>query len=144
MRRYTEEDITLADGVVVPKDTLTLVSAHRHWDEMVYKNPHVFDGYRFFNMRQKPGFENKSQLVSATVDHFGFGFGMHACPGRFFASEEIKIALCHMLMSYDVQLIPGCDISPRSYGFSLLANPTAKLKIKKRKDAHNLKGPLQG
>ncbi|KAH7081737.1 GA14-synthase [Paraphoma chrysanthemicola] len=132
MRRYTETDITLADGVKIPKDSLTLVSAHRNWDEKVYTNPHTFDGYRFLNMRKQAGLENTSQLVSATVDHMGFGYGMHACPGRFFASEEIKIALSHMLMNYDFRLIPGCDISPRQHGFSLLASPTAKLSIRKR------------
>ncbi|KAF1921226.1 cytochrome P450 monooxygenase [Ampelomyces quisqualis] len=137
MRRYTEEDVTLEDGSSVPKDSLTLVSAHRHWDEAFYKNPHSFDGYRFFNMRQQPGLENKSQLVSATVDHMGFGFGLHACPGRFFASEEIKITLAHMLMNYDLRTIAGCDLSPRQHGFSLLANPTAKLEIRKRSNTQD-------
>ena len=138
MRRYTERDVTLDDGVSIPKDCLTLVSSHRHWDEKFYKNAHAFDGYRFFEMRKQPGLENKAQLVSATVDHMGFGFGLHACPGRFFASEEIKIALTHMLMNYDIRVVPGCDISPRQHGLSLLANPTAKLEIRKLGNVLNL------
>ncbi|KAF3031354.1 hypothetical protein E8E11_000667 [Didymella keratinophila] len=132
------EDVTLDDGVSIPRNCLTLVSAHRHWDENLYKDAHSFDGYRFLEMRKQPGLGNKAQLVSATVDHMGFGFGLHACPGRFFASEEIKIALAHMLMNYDMRLVPGCDISPRQHGFSLLASPTAKLEIRKLSDAQDL------
>lgn len=138
MRRYTEEDVILSDGVKIPKHSLTLVSAHRHWDQKYYENPDVFDGYRFLRMRQQSGFENKAQLVSVSTEHMGFGYGLHACPGRFFAAEEIKIALSHMLMNYDLRLIPGCDIEPRRLGFSLLANPTAKLAVRKRKSSCTL------
>lgn len=34
----------------------------------------------------------------------GFGFGRHSCPGRFFAANEVKIALCHILLKYDFKL----------------------------------------
>ncbi|KAH7389954.1 GA14-synthase [Pyrenochaeta sp. MPI-SDFR-AT-0127] len=138
MRRFTVADITLSDGVRIPKNTMTLVSAQRHWDEKYYENANTFDGYRFLRMRQTPGQENRAQVVSATADHMGFGFGLHACPGRFFAAEEIKIALSHMLMNYDFKLVPGCDIEPRRIGFSLMASPTAKLAVRHRQSAYAL------
>ncbi|KAG6288684.1 hypothetical protein E4U46_003091 [Claviceps purpurea] len=53
MRRMTTENIKLADGTVLPKNTLTLVSAHKHWDAGSYEEPHRFDGYRFYNLRQQ-------------------------------------------------------------------------------------------
>ena len=31
----------------------------------------------------------------------GFGYGEHACPGRFFASNEMKVALSFLLLNYD-------------------------------------------
>lgn len=34
------------------------------------------------------------------------GHGRHACPGRFFASVEIKIILIGLLQNYDIKL---CD-----------------------------------
>jgi cytochrome P450 len=34
------------------------------------------------------------------------GHGRHACPGRFFASAELKIVLLHILQHYDIEL---CD-----------------------------------
>ncbi|CCE30819.1 probable cytochrome P450 monooxygenase (lovA) [Claviceps purpurea 20.1] len=134
MRRMTTENIKLADGTVLPKNTLTLVSAHKHWDAGSYEEPHRFDGYRFYNLRQVPGKENVSQLVSVSPDHMGFGYGLHACPGRFFASEEIKLVLCHILLKYDFRLVEGTDIEPRKFGLNMNANPAAKLAVRRRKE----------
>lgn len=134
MRRYTTSDVKLSDGTILPKNKLTLVSAQKHWDAEAYENPHKFDGYRFYNMRQKPGNENKAQLVSATPDHMGFGYGLHACPGRFFASEEIKLALSHILLKYDIKPVDGSSMEPRRFGLNITASPTAKVSIRRRKE----------
>ncbi|KAG6114714.1 hypothetical protein E4U13_003230 [Claviceps humidiphila] len=138
MRRMTTENIKLADGTVLPKNMLTLVSAHKHWDAESYEQPDKFDGYRFYNLRQVPGKENVAQLVSVTPDHMGFGYGLHACPGRFFASEEIKLVLCHILLKYDFKLVQGTDIEPRKFGLNMNANPTARLAIRRRKEEISL------
>ncbi|KAM4067868.1 cytochrome p450 [Hirsutella rhossiliensis] len=134
MRRMTTADVKLSDGTILPKNTLTLVSVQKHWDPESYENPDVFDGYRFYNMRQQPGNENKAQLVSTSPDHMGFGFGLHACPGRFFASEEIKIALCHILLKYDFKPVLGSNMEPRKFGLNMTANPTAKLAVRRRRE----------
>lgn len=43
----------------------------------------------------------------------GFGHGRHACPGRFFASQEMKLMLAHIVMTYDVRVkgerLPNVD-----------------------------------
>ncbi|KPM42340.1 Dihydromonacolin L monooxygenase LovA [Neonectria ditissima] len=134
MRRFTTADIKLSDGTLLPKNRLTLVSAHKHWDPESYENPNVFDGYRFYNLRQQPGKENKAQLVSVSPDHMGFGYGLHACPGRFFASEEIKLAMCHTLLKYDFKPVEGSNMEPRKFGLNMNANPTAKLAIRRREE----------
>ena len=36
-----------------------------------------------------------------------FGFGRHACPGRFFAANEIKLILARLLLDYDIRMPPG-------------------------------------
>lgn len=54
---------------------------------------------------QRPG--NKGQLVSATAERLAFGFGKHACPGRFFAAQELKTMLAHVLLKYDIEFIGG-------------------------------------
>lgn len=132
MRRMTTANVKLADGTVVPKHMLTLVSAHKHWDAKTYEQPYQFDGYRFYKMRQIQGKENIAQFVSVSPEHMGFGYGLHACPGRFFASEEIKIALCHILVKYDIKLAKGTSVKPRKFGLNIYASPTAKLAVRRR------------
>jgi len=53
--------------------------------------------------------ELSGEYVS-TIDvamYIGFGHGMHACPGRFFAGNELKVALAHLLLKYDWKMPEG-------------------------------------
>jgi cytochrome P450 len=101
MNRFTLRKIVLSDGTVLPKGANIVVSTHTLEDDNVYPNAATYDGYRFLKMRQQPGNELKHQFVMTTTDHFVFGHGLHACPGRFFAANESKIMLLHLLMKYD-------------------------------------------
>lgn len=51
-----------------------------------------------------PGKENKHQFVTTAPSSLAFGHGSHACPGRFFASNEIKVVLVELLQRWDVRL----------------------------------------
>ena len=106
MNRYVMKDIQLSDGTVLPKGSRIFV-ASKYMDPAIYPDPERFDAARFMHMRQQPGNENSWQFVTTSADHMFFGHGMHACPGRFFASNEIKIALCYFLINYDWRLVPG-------------------------------------
>ena len=33
-----------------------------------------------------------------------FGLGIHACPGRFFAGQELKLAMAYLIRNYDIKL----------------------------------------
>ncbi|KAL1955895.1 hypothetical protein VTO42DRAFT_7968 [Malbranchea cinnamomea] len=138
MRRLTEKDITLSDGTVIPKGTALFVPNSKMWDPTVYPDPHTFDPYRFLKMREMPGRETASHLVSPSPEHMGFGFGKHACPGRFFAANEVKIALCHILLKYDIRLAEGYTPVVRKNGLSLLADPLAKIAIRRRQEEISL------
>lgn len=58
-----------------------------------------------------------------------FSFGAHNCPGRFFAANEIKIALCHLLLKYDWRFCSGS-----SKGCELPRLETMDTGVKIRKD----------
>ncbi|GME48302.1 zn-dependent exopeptidase [Neofusicoccum parvum] len=58
-----------------------------------------FVGDRFLQLRQQPGHENRWQYVTVSAEHFGFGIGKQACPGRFMASNLIKIMMVHLLLN---------------------------------------------
>lgn len=42
--------------------------------------------------------------MTVTKENMGFGYGRHACPGRFFAAAEIKLLLARILLDYDVKM----------------------------------------
>ncbi|KAI0098329.1 cytochrome P450 [Hypoxylon sp. NC0597] len=105
MHRYVEKDLTLSDGTVLPKGARIIVAAN-FMDPEIYPEPEKFDAARFLKMRQQPGQENSWQFVTTSPAHTLFGHGQHACPGRFFASNEVKILLCHLLLKYDWRFVP--------------------------------------
>ncbi|KAL9630381.1 MAG: hypothetical protein Q9164_006444 [Protoblastenia rupestris] len=108
MRRKIKQDITLHDGTLLPAGShiafpLNQVSN----DPQLWHEPEKFDGFRFFKLREQPGNESKFQFVTTGIDNLDFGHGTHACPGRFFASNEIKTILIHLLEHYDFKFKHG-------------------------------------
>ncbi|KAL7950689.1 cytochrome P450 [Trichoderma barbatum] len=141
MRRVATSPVTLSDGTYFPKGTKMAVSSHKMWDASIYPQPEKWDGHRFLHIRDMPESANSSPvkgketlLVSTSERHLGFGHGKHACPGRFFAASELKVALAHILMKYDFRMPEGVEVKHRMTGASYYADPFATLSIRRRKD----------
>ncbi|KAB8235697.1 cytochrome P450 [Aspergillus alliaceus] len=134
MRRKAMADLKLSDGTHISQGTLLFVSSERMWDPEIYPNPLEFDGYRFLKLRSVPGHETSSQAVAPSPEHMGFGFGRHACPGRFFAINEVKIALCHILLKYDFKLVGESIPRARKEGLQWNADPTTEIAIRRRQE----------
>ncbi|KAJ4419133.1 hypothetical protein N0V82_005146 [Gnomoniopsis sp. IMI 355080] len=104
-------------------------------DSEIYPNPECFDGRRFLRMREAGNNEHVAQLASVSPEHLGFGLGSHACPGRFFGASSTKLIMSSILLNYEFKLPHDkADIEPMRFGFSTLANPKAKILIRRRKD----------
>ncbi|KAG6162550.1 hypothetical protein E4U11_002596 [Claviceps purpurea] len=133
MGRRVETDVTLSDGIFLPKGSLTAFSCQRRWDPTLYANASQWDGARFFNKRKEKGQEQTAQLVATSPDHMAFGYGRQACPGRFFAASVTKIVLAHLLLKYDVRLH---DREPQTaaLGFALSSDPSVKVDVRRRKE----------
>ena len=134
MRRTPTKTVYLSDGSTIPKGNTVYVSNEQMWNPSIYPDPQAFDPYRFLKMREIPGNATHAQLVSPSPEHMGFGFGKHACPGRFFAANEIKIALCHVLLKYDFRFAPGCTPQVKRTGVSLFTDPKARMEIRRRRE----------
>ncbi|KAG4271066.1 hypothetical protein FPRO04_11294 [Fusarium proliferatum] len=132
MRRYVTEDITLSSGLILKKGTRLNVDNRRLDDPKIYENPDVYNPYRFFDMRSEAGKDHGAQLVSTGSNHMGFGHGQHSCPGRFFAANEIKVALCHILVKYDWKLCPDTETKPDTRGMIAKSSPVTDILIKRR------------
>ncbi|EME87125.1 uncharacterized protein MYCFIDRAFT_187055 [Pseudocercospora fijiensis CIRAD86] len=131
MRSIAQHDIALEDDVTIPQDTSVIVSAHAMRDSTLYENPDDFDGYRFVN----PAKNHESRhFTSVSVGHMGFGFGKHACPGRFFVNLQTKIFIAHMLLKYDWKFATEGGPAIRTSGFDQVIDPSAEMLIRRRRE----------
>lgn len=103
-------------------------------DPELHQDPDKWDPYRFLRMREQSEMETEALLVTTSPNHLAFGHGKHACPGRFFATIEIKIILCHLLLKYEWELSPATDIKSMALGFTNAVSPTAHIRIRKREE----------
>ncbi|KAF5011269.1 hypothetical protein FDECE_2622 [Fusarium decemcellulare] len=131
MLRRAQKDIQLSTGQDIRRGEVITVSSHQMWDTTVYENADEWNGYRFYTMRHEAGKENTAQLVSTSVEHVGFGLGIHACPGRFFAANELKVVLSLMLMNYDWRLTTDGEPNAVHFGFNMAADPRRELDFRK-------------
>ncbi|PTD02359.1 Cytochrome P450 monooxygenase trt6 [Fusarium culmorum] len=132
--RLATADVTLPNGDVIKKGTRIVCDTTHMWNSEFHENGDKFDGYRYLRMREASEQDKNAHphLVSPSVDHLGFGYGNHACPGRFFAANELKIALCHMLLKYDWKLADGVVPKASTFGMMQTADSQAKLLIRRR------------
>ncbi|KAI1086991.1 cytochrome P450 [Rostrohypoxylon terebratum] len=133
MHRYVEKDIKISDGTVLPHGSRVIVGTN-FMDPTIYPEPEKFDAARFLKMRQQPGQENGWQLVTTHSAHTLFGHGQHACPGRFFAANEVKILLCHLLLKYEWRFVPGKGRPvPRTFEGGSGVDQASRIQFRSRK-----------
>ncbi|RIB29029.1 cytochrome P450 [Gigaspora rosea] len=96
---------TFANGYQIPSD-----------EELQGQNPTEFRAYRHL--------ERNSPATKLERNYLSFGGGKHACPGRTFAVNQIKIYIHKILLKYDVRTNNKEIESKRRYfgPFSLLVN----------------------
>ncbi|OBS27872.1 hypothetical protein FPOA_01814 [Fusarium poae] len=128
-QRAAIADMTLPDGTFVPKGTkLEINTCSIHADKDLYENPGEFDGLRFYKMRQGPGQEAKYQYSSVGREDLSWGFGRHACPGRYLSAINIKLIMSELLMNYDIKLCDGAS-RPPNIEFEVLCSPDPNYEI---------------
>ncbi|TAQ83153.1 hypothetical protein B7494_g8525, partial [Chlorociboria aeruginascens] len=74
------------------------------------RNTVDFDPFRF----EKLGHGLES-LVRTSEDFLAFSHGRHACPGRFFAAQQMKLVLAHIALFYEMRA--GEGPRPQNRGF---------------------------
>jgi len=132
MTRIALKDFTFTDGTFIPKGTNVSIAAEMHRDENNYANPEIFDGFRFADMGLSAGDSGKYQMVATSPDHLVFGHGRHACPGRFFAANELKMMMAHLVLTYDVKL-ENEGVRPPNLWFTSVCVPGEKVEVLFRK-----------
>ncbi|KAK3324995.1 cytochrome P450 [Apodospora peruviana] len=138
MRRVVAKGgITTPSGVTIPCGASVCVPAWQvlH-DETVYPDAETFKPFRFAEQRKDDSVEyvkraNKA-WATASNEFLAFGHGRNACPGRFFATNELKLMLGYLVMNYDIEIKEGTR--PRNNWYSLNRVPSfdATVRIKRR------------
>ncbi|KAK7935615.1 Cytochrome P450 monooxygenase ATR2 [Apiospora marii] len=139
--RYMTKPVTLKDGTQIPSGIfIETAIGPVNQDPKLYPEPGVFDPHRFHDLRNatKPDPINyktreQYQFVTVTKENMAFGYGKHACPGRFFAANEIKLIMVHILLQYDLRMPDGATerYSRFAHGATETPNPTNKIEFRR-------------
>ncbi|RHZ70120.1 hypothetical protein Glove_275g14 [Diversispora epigaea] len=96
-----------------------------HYDKTAYgPEPRSFLPYH--------GLENNLSASRTDKNYFIFGSGRHACPGRFFAVNEIKVGLHKLILNYHIKT-PSGKIEKKKRIGPYAHPPTAGLIFENRK-----------
>ncbi|TCD62554.1 hypothetical protein EIP91_006732 [Steccherinum ochraceum] len=136
LTRLAVKDFTFLDGTLIPKGTLVSAPIRAvHFDEEKYEHADVFDSWRFAKMENARDSESlRNEFVNTRPDFLSFGLGKHACPGRFFASTELKGLLANFVHTYDMKSEQDGVVPDSSWiGMNNLPSTTANVLFRKRR-----------
>ncbi|PVF95398.1 putative cycloheximide-inducible protein CIP70 [Serendipita vermifera] len=141
--RKVLKPFTFSNGVTVPVgSTISCPLYALHFDDDIYHDANQFDGFRFLETKEhQEKVEARKTMYTTSKIYMTFGHGRHACPGRFFASLELKAVMASLVLGYDLKW-PD-DVLKGNSGGRYRAkdlwfagrpapNPTAKIQIRKR------------
>lgn len=113
--RYLADAVKLHNGTSLPRGTyISMAHYPQQRDPELYPDPLKFDGLRFFNLRQNAEEAKKHQHQFASISSMEpwWGVGKFACPGRFWASAQIKLLLIALLSNFDISFPEGRSEKP--------------------------------
>lgn len=112
------------------REHLMLVPSHT--DEEIFENPSEFQPYRFLGKNERK-WTKDGDPIKLSGAFMVFGGGLHACPGRFFAKNEMKLMVCVLLQTLDFELLTKGDAIPDKRQFGLFfTKPLNKISVKLR------------
>ncbi|KAI5923016.1 cytochrome P450 [Camillea tinctor] len=117
----------------LPRGTKVGVSGYCvHRDAEVYADPERYDAFRFVGAGGEGKGKGNERLVHTSETFMSFSHGAHACPGRFFAANQLKIALAHIVWLYEIE--PIARRPENKWFFGHIAPPMRDtLRVRRRK-----------
>ena len=134
--RRVLKGITLSNGQCIPPGCIIEVPSQAIYnDSTYYPDSEKFDGFRHYKLRRGGSTADhaRNQFVTTNEQNLAFGYGRHACPGRFFAANEIKMIVAKMILDYDIKMPDGLHerYANIEVGRTSSPNPAKKLLFKK-------------
>jgi ent-kaurene oxidase len=134
--RFLPTAITLSNGVHLPARTRIAVPQYAIMNDPVNvpgEDAAKFDPWRYEKLRKAPENAQKYFFAMTDAQHMAFGYGKYACPGRFFAANEIKMVLAHLLLRYD-WTFPEGQGRPQNFTIDsdMYPDPTKRVLMRRR------------
>ncbi|KAJ4247432.1 hypothetical protein NW762_013107 [Fusarium torreyae] len=106
-----EKGVTFPSGTHVRKGLSVAVPGYSVLqDPEVYPDSKTYQPLRFYKARHGIEDDNvksaREALPTTSQNFLGWGSGRSACPGRFFASNEIKTMIAYISLRYDIEHLP--------------------------------------
>nr|BAL05135.1 cytochrome P450 [Phanerodontia chrysosporium]BAL05136.1 cytochrome P450 [Phanerodontia chrysosporium] len=133
--RRTRTSLTLSDGTFIPQGTVIAAPAYpTHFDDENYVGGDTFDPWRYVREKEQDLSPSKHQYVTLSPEYVPFGLGKRACPGRFFAANELKAMLAYLVVNYDVKFEKeGVRPENMHVGLTISPDPAGKVLFRKRR-----------
>ncbi|KAH8885004.1 cytochrome P450 [Thozetella sp. PMI_491] len=135
-QRKVLKPFTLSNGQAIPSGvTVEVPAVAVNFDPDIFESPEEFQALRFYKLRQQAKAKKSvegdalNQFVSVNPSSLTFGYGRHACPGRFFAANEIKMIIAHTLLRYDMRLVDGTNERYPNIEFAHMSIPDPSKKV---------------
>ncbi|KAI6089470.1 cytochrome P450 [Hypoxylon rubiginosum] len=140
-----EGGIVTPSGVHVPKGVVLCAPSYPVFHNPdIYPEPEVFKPFRFAEKRAAPTVDGKEgekekdsyvqrarqAFATTSPEYTAFGHGRHACPGRFFASSELKLMLAYIITHYNIEPL---EQRPSNFWFGMNRIPPMKATIRVRR-----------
>ncbi|KAI1778805.1 putative cytochrome P450 monooxygenase [Hypoxylon cercidicola] len=128
------------DGLMLPQGSRIAIPALAiQTDAQNFQDPLTFDGFRFARLNattEEEGSEDGEHKWGASTlseTNLAFGFGKHACIGRFYAVRKAKLIFSKLIMEYDLKW-EGVNLRPASLSVNgqFAPNQSQKIFLKKR------------
>ncbi|KAJ8065572.1 hypothetical protein OCU04_006251 [Sclerotinia nivalis] len=140
LRRKATNDYTFSDGVKVKAGTAVYAPLRAMGRDPDHFNaPDTFDGYRFLKAAQ---YKKSSRSVEGSMQGLKYtdinlkypywGYGLDACPGRFYAAFIIKTSLVHIIRNFDIKLEGASKPRVFSWRTTIIPSPTTQMLVRRR------------
>ncbi|EEU36777.1 uncharacterized protein NECHADRAFT_88936 [Fusarium vanettenii 77-13-4] len=135
-QRKALSDMTLSNGLRIPKGArIVLPTGAINMDREFFEDPQTFDGFRYYRIRTaNEAARNTNQMVTVGKKDLTWGYGKHACPGRYIAEVAMKLLVVEFLMRYDIRLPENVKERPKNIEFEglIIPDPDWELAMKSR------------
>ncbi|KAE8377154.1 cytochrome P450 [Aspergillus bertholletiae] len=96
--------VVLPDGQTVPPGTwLCVLSGNLQRDDDFYDDAQTYKPFRFVSKLAEAGSDKAPLLPLTNEKYLTFGYGRHACPGRWFSFQIMKIVIAYLVINYDIE-----------------------------------------